>query len=142
MFTLVDVSLAVCCRCVLNTSTLVVSENDGVPLVQYLPCGGSADVMSVYSSAGPYLYNLSSFVATPAIDVDDAFIFSVVLSFAGPPGMPLGKCSLQWFVIYHPSFIPAISIAPLQVLYYSEALPTTARILYRSFTPKRTGNCR
>src|SRR6218665_2692229 len=39
-------------------------------------------------------------------------------------------------------FIPAISIAPLQVLYYSEALPTTARILYRSFTPKRTGNCR
>src|SRR6218665_3491865 len=35
------------------------------------------------------------------------------------------------------SFIPAISIAPLQVLYYSEALPTTARILFRSFTPKR-----
>ena len=32
------------------------------------------------------------------------------------------------------TFIPAISIAPLQVLYYSEALPTTARILYRSFT--------
>src|SRR6218665_2564544 len=30
------------------------------------------------------------------------------------------------------SFIPAISIAPLQVLYYSEALTTTARILYRS----------
>src|SRR6218665_3974325 len=28
------------------------------------------------------------------------------------------------------SFILAISIAPLQVLYYSEALPTTARILY------------
>ena len=40
------------------------------------------------------------------------------------------------------SFIMAISIAPLQVLYHSEALPTTARILYRSFTPKRTGNCR
>ena len=40
------------------------------------------------------------------------------------------------------SFIPAISIAPLPVLYYSKALPTTARILYRSFTPKRTGNCR
>src|SRR6218665_2400513 len=40
------------------------------------------------------------------------------------------------------SFIPAISIAPLQVLYYSEALPTTARILYQSFTPKRPGNCR
>src|SRR6218665_1070153 len=28
---------------------------------------------------------------------------------------------------YIHSFIPAISIAPLQVLYYSEALPTTAR---------------
>src|SRR6218665_2485342 len=40
------------------------------------------------------------------------------------------------------SFIPAISIAPVQVLYYSEALQTTARILHRSFTPKRTGNCR
>src|SRR6218665_669139 len=39
-------------------------------------------------------------------------------------------------------FILAISIAPLQVLYYSEALQTTARILYRSFTPKRKGNCR
>src|SRR6218665_41606 len=31
------------------------------------------------------------------------------------------------------SFIMAISIAPLQVHYYSEALPTTARILHRSF---------
>src|SRR6218665_2280737 len=41
------------------------------------------------------------------------------------------------------SFIhSAISIAPLPVLYYSEALMTTARILYRSFTPKCTGNCR
>ena len=40
------------------------------------------------------------------------------------------------------SFIPAISIAPLQVLHHSEALPTTAQIVYRSFTPKRTGNCR
>jgi len=35
------------------------------------------------------------------------------------------------------SFIPAISIPSLQVLYYSEAIPTTARKLYRSFTPKR-----
>src|SRR6218665_1552254 len=31
------------------------------------------------------------------------------------------------------SFILAISISPLQVLYYSEALPTTARVLHRSF---------
>src|SRR6218665_195861 len=36
-----------------------------------------------------------------------------------------------------PSFNQAISIAPLPVLYYSKALPTTARILCRSFTPKR-----
>ena len=40
------------------------------------------------------------------------------------------------------SFILAISIAPLQVHYYSEVLTTTARILYRSFTPKCTGNCK
>jgi len=40
------------------------------------------------------------------------------------------------------SIILVVSIAPLQVLYYSEALPTTARILYRSLTPKRTGNCK
>src|SRR6218665_1933950 len=32
-------------------------------------------------------------------------------------------------------FILAISIAPLQVHYYSEAFPTTALILYRSSTP-------
>src|SRR6218665_2950424 len=46
------------------------------------------------------------------------------------------------FLSFIHSFIPAISIAPLQVLYYLEALPTTTRILYRSFTPKRTCNCR
>ena len=45
-------------------------------------------------------------------------------------------------IIFIHSFIPAISIAPLQVLYYSKALPTTARILYQSFMPRRTGNCR
>src|SRR6218665_1021346 len=49
-------------------------------------------------------------------------------------------CSCAYSFIH--SFILAISIAPLQVLYHSEALPTTARILYRSFTLKRTGNCR
>src|SRR6218665_4167404 len=48
---------------------------------------------------------------------------------------------VKHYYIFH-SFIPAIFIAPFQVLYYLEALPTTARILYRSFTPKRTGNCR
>jgi len=35
-------------------------------------------------------------------------------------------------------YVHTISIAPLQVHYYSEALLTTARILYRSFTPKAT----
>src|SRR6218665_1531108 len=57
------------------------------------------------------------------------------------PAIPPGKIFLSACLVPH-SFIPAISIAPLQVLYYSEALPTTARILYRSFTLKRTGNCR
>jgi len=38
-------------------------------------------------------------------------------------------------IIIH-SFIPAISRVPLQVLYHS------AWILYRSFMPKRAGNCR
>jgi len=35
------------------------------------------------------------------------------------------------------SFILDISIAPLQVCYYSKALPTTALILCLSFIPKR-----
>src|SRR6218665_1870470 len=50
-------------------------------------------------------------------------------------------CKMIYYYSFIHSFILAISIAPLQVLYYSEALPTTARILYRSFTRKRTGNC-
>src|SRR6218665_316906 len=51
------------------------------------------------------------------------------------------RCTVYFVLYCHSfihSFILAISIAPLEVLYYSEALPTTARILYRSFTPKRT----
>ena len=56
--------------------------------------------------------------------------------------LPSSRSSEVHAIPFIHSFIPAISIAPLQVLYYSEALPTTARILYRSFTPKRTGNCR
>jgi len=40
---------------------------------------------------------------------------------------------VQHTTLFH-SFIPATFRAPLQVLFYSEALPTTARI--------RTGNCR
>ena len=64
-----------------------------------------------------------------------------------PSGMSPTKYTLTPQVLqqgeYQYSFIhSAISIAPLQVLYYSEALPTTARILYRSFTPMRTSNCR
>src|SRR6218665_853236 len=42
--------------------------------------------------------------------------------------LKIQKCTLNYSFIHS-----AISIAPLQVLYYSEALPTTARILYRSF---------
>src|SRR6218665_1861527 len=48
----------------------------------------------------------------------------------------LQKYVMLCYVIFILSFILAISIAPLQVLYYSEALPTTAWTLYRSFTPR------
>jgi len=44
--------------------------------------------------------------------------------------------SIEHFYIFNfdvHSFILAISIEPLQALYYSEALPTTTWILYRSF---------
>jgi len=40
------------------------------------------------------------------------------------------------------TLIPDIFIAPLQVLYCSEALPTTALILCRSLTPKRNRQLR
>ena len=39
-----------------------------------------------------------------------------------------GDSNLQNKSSFIRSFIPAISIAPLKVLYYSEALPTAARI--------------
>jgi len=42
-------------------------------------------------------------------------------------------------LIFHSSIL-VISITPLQVHYYLEALSTTAQILYRGFTPKRTSN--
>src|SRR6218665_1667310 len=67
----------------------------------------------------------------PILSIHDGMIHPWILPAIHSPTHPS----------FH-SFIPAISIAPLQALYYSEALPTTARILYRSFTPKRTGNCR
>src|SRR6218665_2312167 len=49
-----------------------------------------------------------------------------------PPRAQVGLCRWLRGDSFIHSFILAISIAPLQVLYYSEALPTTARILYRS----------
>src|SRR6218665_416962 len=52
-------------------------------------------------------------------------------------GVMLYAASLHREINIHSFVHLAISIAPLQGLYYSEALPTTARILYRSFTPKR-----
>src|SRR6218665_1638765 len=45
-------------------------------------------------------------------------------------------CVRSQIHVYH-LFIQAISIAPLQVHYSSETLPDTARILCRSFMPKR-----
>src|SRR6218665_2892126 len=52
------------------------------------------------------------------------------------PEYSAGNSTAAEYSFIH-SFILAISIAPHQVHYYSEALPTTARILCRSFTPKR-----
>src|SRR6218665_1756365 len=74
------------------------------------------------------------------------FTFLHNLCFFLPPILTmLHLCSMlytYWTSLFISFIHSAISIASLQVLYYSEALPTTARILYRSFTPKRTGNCR
>jgi len=61
-----------------------------------------------------------------------------VVQFSPAADWDLLSMLCDTFLFIH-SFIPAISMAPLQVLYHSDALPTTGRILYRSFTPKRTG---
>ena len=60
------------------------------------------------------------------------------------PGTQIESLTSLAFSLIHSfiSFILTIFIVPLQGLYCLEALPTTARILHRSFTPKRTGNCR
>src|SRR6218665_3427251 len=50
-----------------------------------------------------------------------------------PPTFRPGHNPRTFPPVFIHSFIPGISIAPLQVLYYSEGLPTTARILYRRF---------
>src|SRR6218665_2473907 len=51
----------------------------------------------------------------------------------------VNKCTFKIATTFHfIYFIPAISIAPLQVLYYSKALPTTARIL-RESNPRPSG---
>src|SRR6218665_814103 len=63
-------------------------------------------------------------------------------AFIDTRGYYYARIRAQLLYAHTHTFIPTISIAPLQVFYYSEALPTAARILYRSFTPKRTGNCR
>jgi len=39
--------------------------------------------------------------------------------------------SLRFKLLFIHSFVPYISVAPLQVHYYAEALPTTAMILCR-----------
>ena len=67
----------------------------------------------------------------------------------------LSWCVWRWGIrilytgLFHPGmyvcmyvcmYVWALVIAPLQD-FYSEALPTTARTLNRSFTPKRMSNC-
>src|SRR6218665_279465 len=51
-------------------------------------------------------------------------------------GMCNGWALPNTMFTFIPSFIQGISLAPLQVHYYSEALSTAARILSRSFNPK------
>jgi len=55
--------------------------------------------------------------------------FVLVMLALGPTGVPMLKPENTNTI--H-SVIPDISIAPLQVIYYSEVLPTTALILCRS----------
>src|SRR6218665_836418 len=84
----------------------------------------------------------SSFKLIKTFFISPASIYATLFTKVGGKSggkspRPVCVCIYLCMYIIH-SFIPAISIAPIQVLYYSEALPTTARILYRSFTPKRT----
>ena len=48
---------------------------------------------------------------------------------------------LRMYVFFH-SFVPAISIAPLQVLYYSEVLPTQHGYCIEVSCRSATGNCK
>src|SRR6218665_3229458 len=99
---------------------------------QYSRCGLTSD-----------LYSLSS-TSCSLLTIVLLIIPSVLFALFAASTHCLDGFALQCMMTPRSlsSFIPAISIVPLQVLYHSEALPTTTRILYRSFTPKRTGNCR
>src|SRR6218665_288719 len=59
-------------------------------------------------------------------------------SSLSPSHLPTDSLRSVYSSFIHSFIHSAISIAPLQVLYHSEALPTTSRILYRSFMPKRS----
>jgi len=61
----------------------------------------------------------------------------MVVVAAHPPLQPSDPTTATSTVIIIHSFIPDISIAPLQVHYYSQALPTTSRYCVGVNTPKR-----
>jgi len=70
-------------------------------------------------------------------------LWEVLLVISKQKGIPVNAArkniktySFLWVIAVSNLFIHSISIAPLQVHYYSEA-PDEARILCRSFTPKR-----
>src|SRR6218665_3775402 len=108
-----------------------------------MPFSRIFSVLSLCPSADSsmfYPYTLQQILLC-SIPMPFSRIFSVLSLCPSEESSLFYPYTLQQIFSVH-LFIPAISIAPLQVLYYSEALPTTARILYRSFTPKRTGNCR
>src|SRR6218665_3071529 len=79
---------------------------------------------------------------TSATDLAKYFFRTIILLLRATTAVAEINLTQQITRLFIHSFIPAISIAPLQDLYYAEALPTTAQLLYGSFTPKRTGDCR
>src|SRR6218665_3746815 len=65
-----------------------------------------------------------------------------IRNYSGTSGGPrVTSYNIRFSSIIHSGHFYSASSSPL-LLYYSEALPTTGRILFRSFTLKLTGNCR
>src|SRR6218665_2534522 len=106
-------------QCLASTSQTLCSL-----LVLYLSCEGY-HVILFYVTILFRNYVHTACSGTMVMSILEECNFSVAAVSSG---------YIVFLVLNENSFISAISIAPLQALYYSEALPTTARTLYRSFT--------